>query len=137
MSVSTVKQMKLGHELAKDLRSKGKPRNKKELMVAAGYSQSTAEASPHVIFEQPGTINAIEVALESHGFTEVRAKTIVAEILEKSFAEDKDRLKAAELIFKVQGSFAAEKNITLTVKAEDLQRTIAEDLSRFRGSTKP
>lgn len=129
--------MKLGREVAKDLIEAKKPRNKKELMVAAGYSESTATASPHVIFKQEGTINAIEVALESQGFTEARAKQVVAEILDKKYAEDKDRLKAAELIFKVHGTFAAEKSINMTVNTEDLRKAVVEDLQRYRGSTKP
>jgi len=132
MSVSTIKQMKLGREVAKDLVEAKKPRNKKQLLVAAGYSEITASASPQVIFNQEGTKKAIEVALESQGFTEARAKQVVAEILDKKFAEDKDRLKAAELIFKVHGTFAAEKSINMNVNSEDLRKAILDDLNRFR-----
>ena len=124
--------MKLGREVAKDLVEAKKPRNKKQLLVAAGYSEITASASPQVIFNQEGTKKAIEVALESQGFTEARAKQVVAEILDKKFAEDKDRLKAAELIFKVHGTFAAEKSINMNVNSEDLRKAILDDLNRFR-----
>lgn len=135
MSVSTIRQMKLGHELAKDLKAARKPRNKKELLVAAGYSPVTAEATPHVIFRQEGTINAINVALESQGFSEENAKKVVQEIMNTPHAEHKDRLKAAELVFKVTGSFAAEKQINLNVDTDELKAIILRDMARFRGES--
>jgi hypothetical protein len=133
MSVSTIKQMKLGRELAKDLKSLKKPRNKMQLMVASGYSETHARHSPHVVFKQPGTINAINVALEQEGFTTENAKRVVQNILNQAHAENKDRLKAAELIFKVEGAYAAEKSINLDVTADELKSMINDGLSRFRG----
>lgn len=133
MVVSTMREQRLGREIVKDFRAK-KPRNKKELLVASGYSESSATSVPGRILSQPGVITAIEVESEKAGFTEERAKQVVAEIMNQKHAEHKDRLKAAELVFKVRGSFAAEKSISLEVNTEDLKAKILEDMARFRGN---
>lgn len=56
--------------------------------------------------------------LEEIGFTSDNAKEVVAEILSDESNEPKDRLKAAEMIFKVHGDFAPEKSINLNVEVE-------------------
>lgn len=103
-------------------------------MVDAGYSEKTAEGSTAVIFKQPGTINAINVALEQAGFDSNNAKRVVAEIMNKSSAEDKDRINAAKLVFEVNGDFAPDKSISLNLNTEDLKKAIVEDMTRFRGN---
>lgn len=51
----------------------------------------------------------IRKELDNAGFTSENAKKVVQEILNKEYAEDRDRLKAADLIFKVMGDFTSEK----------------------------
>lgn len=70
--------------------------------------------------------------LAAKGFDSNNAKRVVGEIMNDSIVEPKDRLKAAELTFKVHGDFAAEKSINVNVNTADLQKAIAEDLVRFR-----
>lgn len=139
MAVSTMRQRKLANEIVKDLKSKGKPRNKRELMVDSGYSKSTAEASPHVIFNQEGTQKAIAVALEASGFTEENARKVVQSIMMNEAEESAVRIRAASEVFKVLGSYAAEKsfNLTATASVDELKEAVLKDMSRFKGSTKP
>lgn len=54
--------------------------------------------------------------LQKLGFDSNNAKRVVAEIMNKTHAEDRDRLKAAEIIFKVTGDFAPEKHLVVTKK---------------------
>lgn len=129
-----MRQTKLAQEIVKDLKNARKPRNKHDLLVSSGYSEITAKANPGDIIAQQGTQIALNVALEQAGFSTSSAKRVVGEILEKTYAEDKDRLKAAELIFKVEGAYAAEKSINATVDVNELLSQVAQDLKRFRGT---
>lgn len=116
--MSTPRQRILAENIVKNAKRK-KPLNKKELLVSSGYSEISAVASPGFIINQKG----VQEELENLGFNADSAKRVVAEILGKRYAEDKDRLKAAEIIFKVTGDFAPEKHINLNVE----QRIISID----------
>ncbi len=61
---------------------------------------------------------AILEELKKLGFDTNNAKRVVGEILNNEYAEEKDRLKAADLIFKVQGDFAPEKHVNVNVEVE-------------------
>lgn len=101
--MGTIRQKKLAHAIVQNLKAK-KPKNKKELLVSAGYSKTTAEATPQDIIAQEG----VQEELEALGFSEETAKRVVGEILENEEEESRDRLKAAEMVFKVKGSFVPE-----------------------------
>lgn len=116
----TVRQKKLAQAIIKNATAQV-PLTKKEMMVSSGYSEITADASPHVILEQKG----VKKALNDFGFNEDAAKRVVAEILEDEDVQPKDRLKASELIFKVQGSFAPEKKIEAVINLNN--QTISEE----------
>lgn len=97
---------------------------------------NTAHAIAHENLQKPTIRNYLEEALPDDLLARVHKEGL--EALTESGNEDySTRHKYLDTAYKLKGSYAAEKNITLTVKAEDLQRTIAEDLLRFRGSTKP
>lgn len=68
----------------------------------------------------------IQEELKKLGFDSNNAKRVVGEILNKDYAEDKDRLKAADLIFKVQGDFAPEKHVNVNVET-----TISDELKEY------
>ncbi len=85
---------------------KAKPSNKKDLLVSVGYSENTALTKPQEIIEQKGT----KEELNALGFTEDNANLVVGTILMNSGEAAKDRLKAAELVYKVKGSFVADQN---------------------------
>lgn len=98
--MATTKQRKLAQAIVQNSQQ-AKPATDKELLVSSGYSTITAESSSHVIMAQEG----LKDALSDLGFTEENAKSITAKILLDDKEQSKDRLKAAEMVFKVHGSF--------------------------------
>lgn len=100
----TQKQKKLAQVLVENL-TLDKPKTAGELLVIAGYDETTAMASPARTIEQAG----VKAELERLGFSEQKAKEVVGSIMNSEDEESKDRLKAAEMVFKVFGSFVAEK----------------------------
>lgn len=129
--MATLRQKALADEIIKNIkRPANKRKNKSQLLESVGYSESVATTYPTKIIEQKGVQNE----LKAQGFSSENAKRVIAEIMDKEYAEDKDRLKAAELTLKVTGDFAAEKsfNLTATATADDLKTLIQSDLLRFR-----
>lgn len=55
-------------------------------------------------------------ALKELGFDSNNAKRVVGEILNNTYAEERDRLKASEIIFKVHGDFAPDRLITANIE---------------------
>lgn len=108
--MSTVRQQKLAHALIDNLKET-KPKNKEQLVVSVGYSEMTGEKKATEVINSKGT----KEALAALGFDEDNAKRVVGEILNKEYAEDKDRLKAADMIFEVFGTKAPEKHLNINV----------------------
>lgn len=123
-------QKELAQNIVKNAK-RPKKLNKKELLVSAGYSKITAEANPGVIIAQKGVQDELKIM----GFSAENAKRVIAEVMDKSYAEDKDRLKAAELTLKVTGDFAAEKSINVNVSAEEMSNLIKDGLTKFRSQS--
>ena len=73
----------------------------------------------------------IQEALKGLGFDSNNARRVVGELLDDVTVEAKDRLKAAEIIFKVGGDFAPEKhlNVNIPIPIDDLYKDdrISED----------
>ncbi len=103
--MATLRQQKLAREIIKNA-SRETPLNKKELVVSSGYSEITAESSAHIILEQKG----VQEELSALGFTEENAKAVTAQILLNPNERAGDRLKAAEMTFKVHGSFQPDES---------------------------
>lgn len=102
--MSTLLQKNLAKEIVKSIESKD-GKNKKDLLVSAGYDVTTAEASPGRTIEQKGVVEELTIL----GFTEANAKSVVASIMNNEEADANARLKAADMTFKVHGSYAPEK----------------------------
>ncbi len=96
----TVKQQKLAKALIENLQSDA-PITAGQMLENVGYAKSVAEAKPTEIIESEG----VKTELEILGFSEDKAKHVVASIMNSDEEESKDRLKAAEKVFKVFGSF--------------------------------
>lgn len=124
--MATLRQKKLAKGLVENLTS-NKIKTASELLVSAGYDETTAQASPGRTIEQKG----VKEELVKLGFDEETAKQVVGEILVYG-DEDRDRLKAAEMIFKVHGSFAPEKklNLNVNVEASDKIKELAKKLNK-------
>lgn len=101
--MATLKQRKLAQAIVANA-LKPKPETAGALLEKVGYSVSTSEAKPGEIISSPG----VQEELSALGFTEDNAKAVTAQILLSNKARDSDRLKAAEITFKVHGSFQPE-----------------------------
>lgn len=103
--MATARQRKLAQAIVKNSQL-AKPLNKKELLVSSGYSVISAEASAGLIIEQKG----VQEELSTLGFTEANAKAVTASILLGEKSEDRDKLKAADMVFKVHGTYVPEQS---------------------------
>lgn len=68
----------------------------------------------------------IIASLKEMGFDSNNAKRVVAEILNDEEAEAKDRLKAAEQVFKVNSDYAPEKSVNVNVQVDAKSEEIQE-----------
>lgn len=112
----TLRQKKLAKSIVENLQA-SKPLNKKELLVSAGYDETTAMATPNREIEAKGT----QQELRKLGFDPDTARQIVGEILVGG-ENDNVKLKAADMIFKVHGEYAPEKHLNVNVEVENSDR---------------
>lgn len=126
--MATLRQKKLAKAIVDNLNATD-PLNKQELLVSVGYSPITADASSAVIIEQKG----VQSELFNLGFDEESAKKVVVSLLKDS-KDDSVKLRAAGEIFKVMGTYAAEKvfNLTANASVDELKDIIQKDLAKFR-----
>src|SRR5690348_1292339 len=78
-----------------------KPLNAGQMLEKVGYS-------PNLV-KQPGRViesEGVQEELEVLGFTEHKAKEVVSTILGDTEQDGNTRLKAADMVFKVKGSYA-------------------------------
>ena len=129
--MSTLLQKRLAENIVKAAKSKQKI-TKKDLLVSAGYDVTTAEATPDRIVQQKGVKKELKIL----GFTEDNAKRVVSKILNSDKVDPNTRIAAAREIFKVHGSYAAEKSFSVSTNltADELKDVIAGDLQKFRQS---
>lgn len=129
--MATLRQKKLAKEIVGNLKAK-KPKNKKELLVSAGYDETTALATPGRIIDQIG----VKQELIKLGFDSESAKEVVKDILANPRIDPNVRLNAAKEIFKVNGDYAAEKTFSLNVNSsvEEINDLIKADLAKFRSN---
>lgn len=125
----TPKQQRLAKELIKNAKAK-KPLNSGQLLENVGYSANLVK-QPGRIIEQAG----VKTELAILGFSEERAKQVVGEILEKKDAQDKDRLKAADMVFDVFGTKAPTKNLNVQVNLdnrEEVEKALEKVLAEMK-----
>ncbi|MDP6387740.1 MAG: hypothetical protein QGG63_00455 [Candidatus Pacebacteria bacterium] len=102
--MTTFKQKRLAEEIINNSK-KEKPFNKSQLLETAGYSRTVAQATPQKIIEQKG----VKEELKLLGFDEGNAKKVVSEIMLNSKEDSNTRLRATDQVFKVAGSYVADK----------------------------
>jgi hypothetical protein len=110
--MATTKQKKIAKLLIEN-EFLDKPLTGKQMLAKVSYSEGL-QKQPSRILESEG----VKEALNDYGFNEENAKAVVAEILLNSDNEPHSRLKAADMTFKVYGSYAAEKSTSLNVNVE-------------------
>lgn len=84
-----------------------KPLNGGAMLAKVGYSKSMQTAKVNDVLESDG----VQEALRESGFTEDNAKKVVESIMLNERVEPNARLKASDMVFKVHGSYAPERNI--------------------------
>jgi Holliday junction resolvasome RuvABC DNA-binding subunit len=109
----------------KDIKSQG------DIIIAAGYSPATKE-SPKTLLNT----NGVHTALNEMGFNENTAKKVVYSILTNEKAAHKDRLKASDMVFKVHGTYAAEKHVNVNVEIDSQNERLIELAERLRNGQK-
>lgn len=112
----TQRQKKLAKALIANAQA-DKPLNAGQMLENVGYSNNLVK-QPGRIIEQAG----VKTELALLGFDEVNAKNVVGAILNKETAQDKDRLKAADMVFDVFGTKAPLKTINVQVNIENKQQ---------------
>jgi Holliday junction resolvasome RuvABC DNA-binding subunit len=111
--MATIRQKRLAENMVLTLKEK-KKETFQDLLVASGYSLTTAKKQAGIIIQREG----VQKELERLGFNEETVKGVVAEILLSG--KNSDRLKAADMIFKYLGSYAPEKKAITTANFVDL-----------------
>lgn len=100
----TEKQKKLAQLIVENSKL-DKPLNKGEMVEKVGYGPSIVETPAKAI-----DTDGVKEALHDLGFTENNAKKVVSEIMMNEEVSPNDRLKATDQVFKVSGSYEADKN---------------------------
>jgi len=119
-----MRQKKVAKLIVENLDSP-EPLNKGEMLAKVRYSKGM-QKQPIRILESKGVTDELAVL----GFTPEAAKSVVSKIMNSDDVEPNARLKAADMTFKVHGSYAPEKtvsvNVDVGVSDEDLE--IAQQL---------
>ncbi len=116
---TTSKQKRLARKLVEAINS-DEPYTKGGLILQAGYSFDKSR-SPRDVIDTPG----VKYELEQLGFSEEKAKEVVGGILGDIDEKAGDRLKAAEIVFKVHGTYAPERNINVNLNYTPDPKSIA------------
>lgn len=120
--MATLRQKRLAENIIENLQNPV-PKTMRELVVSSGYSPMSAESSAHLLVNQIG----VKQELEELGFSEGAAKKVVADILHNG-EEESSRLKAADMVFKVHGTYAPEKNVNLDIAVDGNDMSVHESL---------
>ena len=130
--MGTPKQKRLAQLIVENA-TRPAPLNKKQLLVTAGYSPVSAEATPSRLIDQTG----VQEELEALGFNIHSAKKVVQEIMLSSETEPNARLKATDQVFKVLGGYAPEKSVNLNIEVEsdDAITKLADQLNALHQGT--
>lgn len=109
--MSTLKQKKVAKLVVENL-TLDKPLTGGQILEKTGYAPGVIK-NPKDILDSAGVLEE----LKTYGFDTDKAKGVVAEILIGG-ENDVVKLKAADMIFKVQGDYAPDKLISLNFDAE-------------------
>lgn len=120
--MATLRQKAVANAIVKNLQE-GKVKPAKEVLESVGYGTGL-QNSPQRVLNSEG----VQKELKILGFDEDTAKEVVADLLVDSTVEPRDRLKAAEMVFKVHGTFAPVKTANLNANMDLSTDDTAVDL---------
>ena len=99
-----------------------KPKTGGEIVESSGYGVSMKK-NPQVVLNSDG----VKEVLEESGFTEDNAKQVVSDIMLNEKVDPNTRLKATDQVFKVQGTYAPEKSVSLNIEVPTGKQKVATD----------
>lgn len=110
--MSTLQQKKVAKRIVEAMKS-DVPVTGGDILENVGYSKAIVK-NPKMVLESAG----VKEALNELGFNEQSAKKVVEEIMLDSDVEPNARLKATDQVFKVHGSYAPEKSVSLNMTVD-------------------
>lgn len=124
--MATVKQKRVARKIVEAVQA-NEPITGGELVASVGYGPDM-QRKPGEVLESQG----VQEELTILGFTEQKAKEVVAVILGDTDEEANSRLKAADMVFKTFGTYAPDKSITLNVNVPPTERlkVLADKLNK-------
>ena len=123
----TLKQRKVAMTIIESVKN-GKTPTGKEVLKSANYAESVVNTHSTKIINSEG----VQEALEDYGFTEDNAKKVVAKILLSENTEPNARIRAAQEVFKVRGSYAPDKSVNLNLDiSQDAEIKANEIINRY------
>lgn len=100
-----------------------------DIVIHAGYS-ATIKDSPKDVLNNTG----VHEALYQLGFNPENAKHVVSSIMNNPNSKDSDRLKATEQVFKVHGTYAESRSISVNIDVDATSPRLLEIAERLRGA---
>ena len=108
----TILQERLAEKIIENAKRK-KPKGKTELVASVGYSGNMARANAGRAIECKG----VKEALKARGFNPDNAKRVLGELLDNPEERSDIKVRVAQEIFKVSGTYAPEKSVHLDITA--------------------
>lgn len=105
----TAKQKKVAQLLIENIEL-DKPLNGGQMLAKVGYSKSMQHAKVNDVLESEG----VKEALNDYGFNVETAKRVIGQILTDG-ENDNVKIKAADMVLKVHGTYAPEKSVNLNI----------------------
>ena len=102
-----------------------------EILKSTDYGID-AQRNPGRILESEG----VKEALSDYGFSEENAKKVVGKVMNDDSVEPHARLKAADLTFKVHGTYAPEKSLALNVNVSSENKEAKELAGKYEEELK-
>lgn len=103
-----------------------------------GAQERTARSIASENLAKPVIINYIQEALPDELLAEKHKEGLDATYSDEWNSEEADysvRAKYLDMAYKLKGSYAAEKSINMNISAKDLEKTILDDMKRFRSAS--
>jgi hypothetical protein len=123
--MTTPRQKKLAKAIVENLK-KEVPQPAGALLESAGYGLGTQLGSPGRTIEQKG----VQEELIRLGFSEGNAKKVVARLMNDEDVDPNARLKAADMTFKVHGSYAPERSVNMNLNLDMKQDPKSLELAK-------
>lgn len=103
-----------------------RPTGSTKLLEKVGYSPKTAGHRQRQIIGADG----VKEALKELGFTEETAKSVVIEIIRNRRTKARDRLTAADMIFKASGTYRppVSKNLNLEINLDAEHKRVLDEI---------